>query len=121
MAYNSGNSFEIGTVLNKKWVILEFIAKGGMGEVFKAKHRMMDRMVALKVINQNLMQESEAVERFHREVKAAADFFLGSGVFTSSAQSLLSGRFGSTGGFTGNSMTFVEHVASSCPTSGKIG
>ena len=29
-------TLEIGTVLNEKWIILEFIARGGMGEVYRA-------------------------------------------------------------------------------------
>ena len=43
-----------------------------MGDVYKATHRMMDRTVALKIIKRELMQNSQAVDRFHREVKAAA-------------------------------------------------
>ena len=43
-----------------------------MGDVYKARHRKMERTVALKVINRGLVQKGEAVDRFHREVKAAA-------------------------------------------------
>jgi serine/threonine protein kinase len=43
-----------------------------MGDVFKAEHRMMGRTVALKVINRDLFKKPAAVERFQREVKAAA-------------------------------------------------
>lgn len=45
---------------------------GGMGAVFKAEHRLMERPVALKVISQRLLNRPTAVERFRREVKAAA-------------------------------------------------
>ena len=55
-----------------RYRIVELIAKGGMGDVFKAEHRLMERTVALKVIRQELMRKPEAVERFHREVKTAA-------------------------------------------------
>ena len=55
-----------------RYEIAELIARGGMGEVYKAKHRVMDRTVALKVIKSKLMQNVEVVERFHREVKTAA-------------------------------------------------
>lgn len=48
------------------------LGKGGMGVVYKAKHRMMDRTVALKVINPALVSRPDALERFRREVKAAA-------------------------------------------------
>lgn len=43
-----------------------------MGVVFKAKHRNMKRTVALKVINQSLIRDSQVVKRFHREVQTAA-------------------------------------------------
>jgi tRNA A-37 threonylcarbamoyl transferase component Bud32 len=43
-----------------------------MGTVFKAEHRHMERLVALKVINPKLIESPAAVERFRREVKLAA-------------------------------------------------
>ncbi len=55
-----------------RYEILGLIGKGGMGDVYKARHRMMDRTVALKIINRELVRKPEAVDRFHREVKTAA-------------------------------------------------
>ena len=55
-----------------RYEILGLIGKGGMGDVFKARHRRMERTVALKVINRELVRKPEAVERFHREAKTAA-------------------------------------------------
>src|SRR5262249_29436912 len=55
-----------------RYHILELLGAGGMGAVFKAKHRLMDRLVALKVIRKSLTDRPEAVERFRQEVKAAA-------------------------------------------------
>ncbi len=43
-----------------------------MGVVLKAQHRRMERMVAIKVLSSAAMKQAGAVERFHREVKAAA-------------------------------------------------
>jgi serine/threonine protein kinase/tetratricopeptide (TPR) repeat protein len=43
-----------------------------MGAVYKARHRLMDRMVAIKIVNPLLVTKPGAVERFIREVKAAA-------------------------------------------------
>ncbi len=43
-----------------------------MGTVFKTRHRLMDRTVALKVMNPWLLTDPTAVGRFEREVKAAA-------------------------------------------------
>ncbi|TWU27910.1 protein kinase domain-containing protein [Novipirellula artificiosorum] len=55
-----------------RYEILGLIGKGGMGDVYTARHRKMERTVALKVINRGLVQKAEAIDRFHREVKAAA-------------------------------------------------
>ncbi len=55
-----------------KYDLQELLGQGGMGSVYKAQHRMMNRPVALKVINQQLVQNEAAVQRFHREVQAAA-------------------------------------------------
>jgi serine/threonine protein kinase len=54
------------------YVILEKLGQGGMGTVFKAKHRRMDRTVALKVLSPKLTKSPAAVLRFRREVRAAA-------------------------------------------------
>lgn len=51
---------------------VEPLGQGGMGDVFKAEHRLMNRMVALKVINTDLLAESSVVDRFRREVRTAA-------------------------------------------------
>src|SRR5689334_7619365 len=43
-----------------------------MGQVFKAVHRRMDRVVAVKVLPRQALESSQAVQRFQREVRAAA-------------------------------------------------
>jgi len=57
------------------YVLLGKIGAGGMGKVFKARHRRMDRIVALKVLPPNMMKHPEAIQRFRQEVKAAAQLF----------------------------------------------
>ena len=52
--------------------ILRELARGGMGVVYLAEHRLMERQVAIKVISRSLVDNPEAVKRFHREVRAAA-------------------------------------------------
>src|SRR5262249_45364555 len=52
--------------------ILERLGAGGMGEVYKALHISMDRVVALKVLAPDLVQEQRARARFQREIKGAA-------------------------------------------------
>ena len=54
------------------YVLLERLGKGGMGQVFTALHRRMERVVALKLLAPEVMQNERAVRRFQREAKAAA-------------------------------------------------
>ncbi len=55
-----------------RYEVLEQLGSGGMGTVYKARHRLMDRLVALKVINPHLVGRPAMVERFYREMRAAA-------------------------------------------------
>jgi WD40 repeat protein/tRNA A-37 threonylcarbamoyl transferase component Bud32 len=57
---------------NPRYRIIERIGVGGMGVVYKAQHLLMERTVALKVIHRRLTEKPALVERFRREVKAAA-------------------------------------------------
>jgi serine/threonine-protein kinase len=55
-----------------RYRVLGLVGFGGMGAVYKAEHRLMERLVALKVVSPAYLQDSAAVERFRREVRAAA-------------------------------------------------
>jgi serine/threonine protein kinase len=59
-------------LLVDNYVILDTLDTGGMGLVFKAVHRSMDRVVALKLLPAAMMSARDTVKRFRREVKAAA-------------------------------------------------
>jgi serine/threonine protein kinase len=54
------------------YLLLDPIGEGGMGIVYKAKHRRMERIVALKVIRKQRLSNPEAVRRFRREILAVA-------------------------------------------------
>jgi serine/threonine protein kinase len=54
------------------YIVLERLGEGGMGEVFKARHPTMDRLVAVKKIRKDRLATPNAVQRFHQEVRAAA-------------------------------------------------
>jgi serine/threonine-protein kinase len=54
------------------YVVLDKIGAGGMGMVFKAEHRRMKRVVAVKVLPLAAVNDPQQVKRFHREVEAAA-------------------------------------------------
>src|SRR5882757_2745673 len=52
--------------------ILELIGKGGMGAVYKARQRQLDRVVALKILPPGIGHDAAFAERFTREAKALA-------------------------------------------------
>jgi serine/threonine protein kinase/formylglycine-generating enzyme required for sulfatase activity/WD40 repeat protein len=54
------------------YLILEKLGQGGMGQVYKARHRTMKREVALKVISAAVVKDETSLRRFQREVEAAA-------------------------------------------------
>ncbi len=64
--------FPMELVNHPRYRLLELLGSGGMGAVYKAEHRLMRRTVALKVINPELVSSASAIQRFHREVQAAA-------------------------------------------------
>jgi serine/threonine protein kinase len=55
-----------------RYRLLGFIGSGGMGQVWKARHELMNRVVAVKVIRPDLLRDEKAVARFRQEVEAAA-------------------------------------------------
>jgi serine/threonine-protein kinase len=54
------------------YILLERIASGGMGEVFKAQHCRLRRVAAVKVVSQERLERSNALQRFLREAESAA-------------------------------------------------
>ncbi len=52
--------------------ILELVGRGGMGVVYKARQKGLDRLVALKILSPKIGQEPAFAERFQREARAMA-------------------------------------------------
>ncbi len=52
--------------------ILELIGKGGMGAVYRARQKQLDRVVALKILPPGIGEDPAFAERFAREAKALA-------------------------------------------------
>ena len=62
----------IGKVLSGKYEILEQIGVGGMAYVYKAKSRLLNRFVAIKVLKEEFAEDELFVKRFIAEAQAAA-------------------------------------------------
>jgi serine/threonine protein kinase len=61
-----------GGLLLGSYVLLERLGEGGMGAVFKARNWKIGRIVALKLIRKECLDNETIVRRFHREIEAAA-------------------------------------------------
>ena len=61
----------IGKIIGD-YEITEYIDKGGMGTVYKAIQKSLNRVVAIKVLSSELSKNKEFVERFDVEAKSVA-------------------------------------------------
>jgi eukaryotic-like serine/threonine-protein kinase len=66
------NTAGVQSLTLNDYVLLEPLGQGGMGVVYKARHRRMDRIVALKTLHPRALESADALDRFRREAKAAA-------------------------------------------------
>jgi len=57
-----------GTLLAGRYEILQLLGRGGMGAVYKAKDRELDRLVALKLIRPDLARNPQMLQRFKQEL-----------------------------------------------------
>ena len=64
-------AFALNT-LDGRYHVLDRIAAGGMGEVYRAHDAVLERPVAIKVLHRSLAGDAGFVERFRREARAAA-------------------------------------------------
>jgi serine/threonine protein kinase len=60
-----------GALVAGRYEVLQFVGKGGMGVVLKARDRALDEIVALKVLRPDLAESDELDRRFRTEIKLA--------------------------------------------------
>jgi serine/threonine protein kinase len=61
----------LGHTLDDKYRLDEQLGVGGMGTVYRARHLLIDRPVAVKVLNPRFVEDEAARTRFQREARAA--------------------------------------------------
>ena len=59
----------LGSVLDKRYRIIDRIGEGGMGKVYKAQHIILDKPFAIKVLNPELAQREDSIKRFINEAR----------------------------------------------------
>lgn len=62
----------IGKLLDNRYEILELVGTGGMAKVYKARCHRLNRLVAIKILREDLAQDAEFRRRFHDESQAIA-------------------------------------------------
>ncbi|MFC1869251.1 protein kinase [Thermodesulfobacteriota bacterium] len=80
MSNHNNHTLQAGTVIEDKWIILEFLGKGGMGEVYRAHQLNLKRDIAIKIISREWLDSVEeneeeievGLQRFHNEVLSMA-------------------------------------------------
>lgn len=60
-------------VLNNRYELEERLGTGGMAVVYRARDRMLERPVAIKILRENLSHDPEFRERFRQEARSAAN------------------------------------------------
>lgn len=59
-------------VLGQRYEIIEHVGSGGMADVYKAHDRVLDRIVAVKILHAQLADDEEFLQRFQQEAQGAA-------------------------------------------------
>jgi serine/threonine protein kinase len=62
----------IGSIFASRYEILSILGEGGMGVVYLAKHQLMDRLVAIKMLHGHLVSDHTSLKRFQQEARTAS-------------------------------------------------
>jgi len=62
----------LGRIVAGKFKIEAPIGAGAMGEVYRARHTVLDTVIALKIMRPDIAKDAMFKERFYREAKAAS-------------------------------------------------
>lgn len=62
----------IGCVIDERYVVEAVLGKGGMGVVYRGRHQVIDKLIAIKILLPNFASDPEVTERFVTEARAAS-------------------------------------------------
>lgn len=62
----------IGTVLSERYEINSYIGKGGECVVYKGRHQLMNRIVAIKMLHSAYLSDERRIQRFQKEAESAS-------------------------------------------------
>ncbi|MFN8656182.1 MAG: serine/threonine-protein kinase [Candidatus Obscuribacterales bacterium] len=93
----------VGTVLDGRYEILEYLGCGGMGSVYRARHLELNRDAAIKTMHPRYMADASAARRFQREARIISSL--------RHKNVLTIYSFGGYSGFIYLAMEFVEGVS----------
>jgi DNA-binding NarL/FixJ family response regulator/tRNA A-37 threonylcarbamoyl transferase component Bud32 len=66
------NELKLGEVVSGKYRIEKILGKGGMSVVYLARHVVLGKLVAIKMMHHNMVATGSALQRFEREAKLAS-------------------------------------------------
>lgn len=64
----------IGSIVDDRYEILSFVGAGGWSTVYKARHRGLDKLVAIKVLHDHLAVSTDKFLRFQQEARTQSKF-----------------------------------------------
>src|SRR5438067_6648457 len=62
----------VGELIAGRYELEELVGSGGMSSVYRARDRLLERAVALKILHEQFTRDDDYVERFRREARAVA-------------------------------------------------
>jgi len=62
----------VGQIFAERYEILSILGEGGMSIVYKARHRFMERIVAIKLLRSTMISDALSLERFRQEAQAVS-------------------------------------------------
>ncbi|CAN5145503.1 hypothetical protein BH09MYX1_BH09MYX1_07430 [soil metagenome] len=62
----------IGKMIDGRYLVEAVLGQGGMGLVYRGRHKMIDKRVAIKVLRGEMQNDSEVAQRFLQEARAAS-------------------------------------------------